>query len=190
ENLNFCTVKGELVECIPGRVQDCMTKQLSRCPLEEEVKAEKEKAKEKKQKKKENLNFCTVKGELVQCIPGRVQDCMTKQLSKCPLEEKVKAEKEKAKEKKQKKKENLNFCTVKGELVECIPGRVQDCMTKQLSRCPLEEEVKVEKEKTKEKKKENLNFCTVKGELVECIPGRVQDCMTKQLSKCPLEEGM
>ncbi|MBQ3545396.1 MAG: hypothetical protein IJA34_10505, partial [Lachnospiraceae bacterium] len=156
---SFCFVKGELVDCIPGRVQDCNMKQIHTCPLEEEKVKEKSKNKtsnkkeeketekpkkalnKKEEKKAAQKAFCFVKGELVDCIPGRVQDCNTKQIHTCPLEEK-KEEKETEKPKKalnkkeEKKAAQKAFCFVKGELVDCIPGRVQDCNTKQIHTCP------------------------------------------------------
>ena len=48
-----------------------------------------------------------------------------------------------------------SFCFVKGELVDCIPGRVQDCNTKQIHTCPLDTETrkdKVKQTKTEDKK--------------------------------------
>lgn len=36
----------------------------------------------------EKKSFCFYKGELVDCIPGRVQDCNVKQVRKCILDEK------------------------------------------------------------------------------------------------------
>ncbi len=184
ERKAFCFCTGKLVDCIPGRVQDCNMKNVSKCPLEEE--------------RAKNKAFCFCKGELVDCIPGRVQDCNMKNVSKCPLEEehiqKVKEiiEKQKQNTIKQNKKA---FCFCKGELVDCIPGRVQDCNMKNVSKCPLEEEKQQKgkekqqgKEKGKKKEKEKRSFCFCKGELVDCIPGRVQDCNMKNVSKCPLDK--
>ena len=34
--------------------------------------------------------------------------------------------------------EKQAFCFCKGELVDCIPGRVQDCNMKNVSKCPLD----------------------------------------------------
>lgn len=146
----FCFARGEMVDCMPGRIQDCNNKQLHKCPLLEENK-ENEKAENKhsdkndkkgtKEKAKQQ-SFCFIKGELVDCMPGIVQDCNNKQiLGRCPLLEEQsddmankKSDNKKAKEK---PKQQL-FCFVKGEMVDCIPGRVQDCNNKQLHKCPLE----------------------------------------------------
>lgn len=127
----FCFCKGELVECSTGRVQDCNIKQIHTCPLEE---------KKEESKSKEYGGFCFCKGELVDCIAGRVQDCNTKQVHTCPLEEKKEDKKKESKEANQ--KENVQyggFCFCKGALVECSTGRVQDCNTKQIHKCPKEE---------------------------------------------------
>ena len=70
------------------------------------------------------------------------------------------------------------FCFVKGQLVECASGRVQDCNTKQLRKCPL----------TEERTKQTGGFCFCKGAIVECSSGRVQDCNMKKNRKCPKEE--
>lgn len=73
-----------------------------------------------------------------------------------------------------------NFCFLKG-LVDCKPGRVQDCNFKQVHKCPLQKEL--EKEKTTSQ--EGLKFCFLKG-IVDCNAGRVQDCNFKHVNKCPL----
>ena len=67
-----------------------------------------------------------------------------------------------------------SFCFCRGELVDCIPGRVQDCNIKQVKECMLD-------------KKDTNGFCFCKGELVTCSSGRIQDCNIKQLGKCPKE---
>lgn len=132
-----------------------------------------------------SVGFCFCKGELVECTPGRLQDCNVKRLQTCPLEENVK-DRETKKEKSKIEEEYGGFCFCKGEMVKCIPGRVQDCNVKKLNKCPLEEEEnKVEEKRLFE---EYGGFCFCKGELVKCIAGRVQDCNVKKLSKCPLED--
>lgn len=78
--------------------------------------------------------------------------------------------------------EKRSFCFYKGELVNCIPGRVQDCNMKQVRTCILDEQ-----EKVKEEIKNTNGFCFYKGELVTCSKGRIQDCNMKQLQKCPKE---
>lgn len=75
-----------------------------------------------------------------------------------------------------------SFCFFKGELVDCIPGRVQDCNVKQVRKCVIDEEKEVEK-----KIHDTNGFCFCKGELVSCHRGTIQDCNTKQLHKCPKE---
>jgi DNA primase len=189
--MSFCFCKGELVDCIPGRVQDCNMKQVHTCPLLEEIQQEQQ---PKKKSKKQEQAFCFIKGELVDCIPGRVQDCNMKQMHTCPLEEEKKAQEQLQEQpkKKQETKKQQAFCFCKGELVDCIPGRVQDCNMKHVSTCPLEEEAKEEQVKTEQQPKEEQpkktnGFCFFKGELVECSPGRIQDCNVKQLHKCPKE---
>lgn len=72
------------------------------------------------------------------------------------------------------------FCFLKGELVDCIPGRVQDCNIKQVRVCILEEQKKAE-----EKIESTNGFCFCKGELVTCSSGTIQDCNMKQIHKCP-----
>jgi hypothetical protein len=74
-----------------------------------------------------------------------------------------------------------NFCFLKG-LVDCSPGRVQDCNFKHVNTCPLQDEIK------KEKNTENeLSFCFLKG-IVDCSAGRVQDCNFKHVNNCPLSK--
>jgi hypothetical protein len=51
-----------------------MTKKLGACPLEEE-----------KSHTEEKNGFCFLKGELVSCSSGRIQDCNTKRTKTCPL---------------------------------------------------------------------------------------------------------
>ena len=60
-----------------------------------------------------NQGFCFAKGQLVDCAPGRIQDCNIKRVKVCPLEKNKEAENEKGEGTKK-----LNFCCVKGELVE------------------------------------------------------------------------
>lgn len=73
-----------------------------------------------------------------------------------------------------------NFCFLKGELVDCIPGRVQDCNVKRVCVCALEEQEKVENETNS-----TNGFCFCKGELVTCSNGTIQDCNIKRVNKCP-----
>lgn len=107
----FCYLKG-LVDCDSGRIQDCNNQRTKVCPLEQEKKNQKEnknhknkdlsnknqegknqkegkeQKKEKQQKKQKEpiQSFCYLKG-LVSCTPGRVQDCNTKRVKECPLDE-------------------------------------------------------------------------------------------------------
>lgn len=78
-----------------------------------------------------------------------------------------------------------DFCFLKG-LVDCSPGRVQDCNFKHVNKCPIEETLETEKELGRKIKKE-MAFCFLKG-IVDCNPGRVQDCNFKHVSKCPLNK--
>lgn len=78
-----------------------------------------------------------------------------------------------------------DFCFLKG-LVDCKPGRVQDCNFKHVNKCPLQEEMAKEKEK-KKTSEEGLKFCFLKG-IVDCSAGRVQDCNFKHVNKCPLKK--
>ncbi len=78
--------------------------------------------------------------------------------------------------------EKRSFCFCKGELVDCIPGRVQDCNVKQARTCILDEQKQINEEI-----KNTNGFCFVKGELVTCSKGRIQDCNVKQSQKCPIE---
>ena len=57
--------------------------------------------------------------------------------------------------------ETRNFCFLKGELVDCIPGRVQDCNMKQVRSCIMDEQKIVQ-----DKIKKANGFCFYKGELV------------------------
>lgn len=75
------------------------------------------------------------------------------------------------------------FCFYKGEMVDCIPGRVQDCNIKQVRKCILDEKKEVE-----EKLEKSNGFCFCKGELVNCRTGVIQDCNMKQLQHCPLDK--
>lgn len=79
--------------------------------------------------------------------------------------------------------EQKAFCFFKGELVDCIPGRVQDCNVKQVRKCYLDEQKAINK-----KIDETNGFCFVRGELVTCQSGTIQDCNMKQLKKCPLNQ--
>lgn len=78
-----------------------------------------------------------------------------------------------------------DFCFLKG-LVDCSPGRVQDCNFKHVNKCPIEEALEAEKEAGKKTEKE-MTFCFLKG-IVDCSTGRVQDCNFKHVSKCPLDK--
>ena len=75
-----------------------------------------------------------------------------------------------------------NFCFLKG-LVDCMPGRVQDCNFKHVSKCPLEEQEEEKKEGTSSQPV----FCFLKG-IVDCSAGRVQDCNFKHVNQCPLNK--
>lgn len=79
-------------------------------------------------------------------------------------------------------KKQGGFCFFKGEMVECIPGRVQDCNIKQVRKC-----IKDEQKEVKEKIDHSNGFCFCKGELVNCHTGVIQDCNMKQIQHCPLE---
>lgn len=131
--------------------------------------------------------FCFLKGEIVECSEGRVQDCNIKKVTKCMLDED--------------KKKQKGFCFLKGEWVDCTIGRVQDCNIKKVTKCMLDEEkmkddnAKREKEiKEKEDKRigksegNQKGFCFYKGAWVDCSSGRVQDCNIKQVRKCIKDE--
>lgn len=77
------------------------------------------------------------------------------------------------------------FCFLKG-LVDCTPGRVQDCNFKHVNQCPLEEEAEKEQEAKKDSG-EDMVFCFLKG-IVDCSAGRVQDCNFKHVNQCPLNK--
>ena len=64
--------------------------------------------------------------------------------------------------------ETRNFCFLKGELVDCIPGGVQDCNMKQVRSCIMDEQKIVQ-----DKIKKANGFCFYKGELVSCSAGRI-----------------
>ena len=65
-----------------------------------------------------------------------------------------------------------------------MPGRVQDCNFKHVSKCPLEEQKEEEK---KEETSSQPVFCFLKG-IVDCSAGRVQDCNFKHVNQCPLNK--
>lgn len=75
-----------------------------------------------------------------------------------------------------------NFCFLKG-LVDCSPGRIQDCNFKHVTTCPLQQEDL----KKEEKLEEGSLFCFLKG-IVECSSGRIQDCNFKHVTTCPLKK--
>lgn len=77
--------------------------------------------------------------------------------------------------------EKKSFCFCKGELVDCIPGRVQDCNVKQVNKCYLDEQKEIN-----DKISKTNGFCFCKGELVKCAAAIIQDCNMKQLKKCPM----
>ncbi len=79
-----------------------------------------------------------------------------------------------------------NFCFLKG-LVDCSPGRVQDCNFKHVNKCPMEKEILEAEEALKKKVEKEMTFCFLKG-IVDCNPGRVQDCNFKHVGKCPLNK--
>ena len=76
--------------------------------------------------------------------------------------------------------DHKEFCFLKGDLVDCTPGRVQDCNVKQVRACILDE-----KKAIKKKIAGTNGFCFCKGELVTCSSGTIQDCNTKQVHSCP-----
>lgn len=149
-------------------------------------------------------SFCYLKGSIVDCSNGTVQDCNTKRVRTCRLDE----------ESAQQNTENTEkaFCFCRGEIVSCLPGVVLDCNNKRTRKCPLikEEEDEAEQEtkafeqavqahkahkerkgnrvlKAKELKTEHL-FCFCRGELVDCSPATVQDCNLKKTKTCKLRE--
>lgn len=103
-------------------------------------------------------NFCFCVGELVDCLPGQVQDCNVKQIHKCPL---------------QKKKEEQEA------LIQQIMGRKQE---------DLEQLISKQKKADEKKKEDKREFCFCLGELVTCSSWQVQDCNIKRLTSCPKEQ--
>ena len=70
------------------------------------------------------------------------------------------------------------FCFLKG-IVDCEPGRIQDCNNKRTAVCILETKQKEQVDSEKEQ-----NFCFLMG-LVNCSSARVQDCNIKRVKTCP-----
>lgn len=204
----FCFLKGSMVDCPDGTVQDCNMKRVTTCKLDEANLKEKTSGRKPwdKKEEEEGASFCFCKGEIVDCLPGVVLDCNNKRTSKCPLiqeeeDEAVrqtkafeqamqahKAHRERKGDKALKPKQvkaDKEFCFCKGELVDCPSSVVQDCNMKRISKCPLPEK-NAAAEKATVQKKEGLAFCFCKGEVVDCLPGVVLDCNNKRTTKCPL----
>jgi len=136
---DFCFLKGSLVDCSSGRVQDCNFKHVNTCPLDIDTAAD--------QAAQKPTDFCFLKG-LVDCSSGRVQDCNFKHVNTCPLEEQIQKEKARQETKTSKQKtpkqetkaedenDSIVFCFLKG-IVDCSSGRAQDCNFKHVKECPL-----------------------------------------------------